>query len=104
MVPVSRRREISLDEVPPKAYDMLRYLYRHSGQVVTKAELYYLIYRELGSVPRSAADLGYDSPNTFAGLIDTSIYRLRQAIEPNPAEPVLLQTVRGHGVKLVSRL
>lgn len=97
-------REIPLDDVPPKAYDMLRYLYRHSGQVITKDELYYLVYLGMGNIPRSAADPGYESPNIFAGLIDTSIYRIRQAIEPDPAEPVLLQTVRGHGVKLVSRL
>jgi len=97
-------REIPINDVPPKAYDMLRYLYQHGGQVVTKDELYYLVYLEMGSIPRSAADAGYESPNIFAGLIDTSIYRLRQAIEPDPAEPVLLQTVRGHGVKLVSRL
>jgi len=97
-------RVIPLNDVPPKAYDMLRYLYQHSGQVVSKEELYYLVYLEMSSIPRSSGDAGYESPNIYAGLVDTSIYRLRQAIEPNPAEPILLRTVRGHGITLVSRL
>ncbi len=96
-------REIPLDDVPPKAFEILRYLYTRGGQIVEKAELYFLIYRGLTSVPRTLGEPGYESPTEYTGVIDTSIYRLRQAIEPDPAHPVIIQTVRGHGVKLVSR-
>jgi DNA-binding winged helix-turn-helix (wHTH) protein len=96
-------REIPLSDLPPKTYDMLRYLYRHSGEVVSKNELYFLVYRGLENIPRAATEEAYESPKDYAGLIDTSIYRIRQAIEPDPANPVLLRTVRGHGICLVSR-
>lgn len=96
-------REIRLDDVPPNAFKILRYLYEHNGQVVEKAELYYKIYSGLKSVPKSIGEEGYESPKEYVGVIDTSLYRLRQAIEPDPKHPVIIQTVRGHGVKLVSR-
>ncbi|MFH1632980.1 MAG: winged helix-turn-helix domain-containing protein [Chloroflexota bacterium] len=96
-------RDIPLDDLPATAYAMLRYLYQNSGSLVSKAELYFLVYRGLDKVPHSYADEHYESPKEYIGVIDTSIYRIRQAIEPNPSEPVLLQTVRGHGVTLVSR-
>ena len=96
-------REIPLDDVPPKAFEILRYLYAHGGQVVGKAELYYFIYKGLASVPRSLEEKSYESPSEYTGVIDTSIYRLRQAIEPDPSHPVIIQTIRGHGYKLVSR-
>lgn len=96
-------REIPLDDVPPNAFRILRYLYTHTGQVVEKAELYYKIYRGLKSIPKSIGEDGYESPTEYVGVIDTSLYRLRQAIEPDPKHPVIIQTVRGHGIKLVSR-
>ncbi len=96
-------REIPLDDLPSTAYGMLRYLYQNSGLLVSKAELYYLVYQGLDKVPRSPIDEGYQPPNDYRGLIDTNIYRIRLAIEPDPSKPVLLQTVRGRGVKLVSR-
>jgi len=95
-------REIPLDDVPSKAYEMLRYLYQHAGKVVSKAELYFLTYLGLDSIPRPS-DEKYESPKEYSGLVDTSIYRLRQAIEPDPSDPIILQTVRGRGVRLVSR-
>lgn len=96
-------RLVSLDAIPAKAYDILRYLYQHSDQVVGKADLYYRAYRGLPAVPHSPQDKGYEPPKHYDGLIDTNIYRLRQALEPDPDNPVLLVTVRGHGIRLVSR-
>lgn len=96
-------REIGLEHIPAKAYEMLRYLYRRGGQVVSKAELYFLAYRGLDYVPRSTADKEYEPPRSYEGVIDTNLWRLRQAIEPDPAHPVLLVTRRGHGVVLQVR-
>ncbi|HSO26902.1 MAG TPA: winged helix-turn-helix domain-containing protein, partial [Anaerolineales bacterium] len=93
----------ALDDIPPKAYDILYYLYERSGSVISKDELYYRAYLGLERLPRSSAERDYAAPKDYLGLIDTNLYRIRQAIEPDPSFPVLLQTVRGHGVRLVSR-
>ena len=96
-------REVGLENLPVKAYDMLRYLYQRGGEVITKAELYFLAYRGLDSVPRSPSDEHYEGRKQYEGLVDTNIYRLRKAIEPDPSRPVLLVTKRGHGVVLQVR-
>lgn len=96
-------QEIDLEDIPAKAYDMLRYLYQRGGQVVTKAELYFLAYRGLDSVPRSPDDAHFEGRKEYEGLVDTNIWRLRKAIEPDPSNPVLLITKRGHGVVLQVR-
>ncbi len=96
-------REVGLENVPAKAYDMLCYLYRRAGQVVTKAELYFLVYLGLDKTPRSPADEHYQGRKEYEGLVDTNIYRLRQSIEPDPSNPVLLVTKRGHGLVLHAR-
>jgi len=96
-------REVSLADIPAKAYEMFRYLYERGGQVITKKELFYRIYRNLETIPRYQGDPGYEAPKDYEGLIDTNLWRLRKAIEPDPSEPVLLVTVRGHGVRLAVR-
>lgn len=92
-------RQVNLDDLPPRIFDLLVYLYQHPNQVVSKAELYYLAYLKGQRVPRPG-DEGYAPPKDYDGLIDTSLWRLRKAIEPFPEEPVLLTTIRGHGVQL----
>ncbi|RLC75854.1 MAG: hypothetical protein DRI61_14245, partial [Chloroflexi bacterium] len=92
-------RRINLEELPEKAYEILRYLYQRSGEVVSKGELYFRVYRGLDRVPRPA-DPDYEAPKDYASLIDTNIWRLRKAIEPDPKNPVLLITRRGFGVTL----
>jgi DNA-binding winged helix-turn-helix (wHTH) protein len=96
-------RVVAVEELPPKTYEMLCYLFQHSGQIVGKDELYFRTYLELPAVPRSWSDKGFEPRKDYEGLVDTAIYRIRQAIEPDPSNPVLLTTVRGHGVRLESR-
>lgn len=96
-------REIALDEISPQEYSVLHHLYQHTGEVVGKDGLYFLGYLGLSYIPVELDDKNYASPSEYTGLIDTIIYRLRQAIEPDPSNPILLQTVRGHGIKLASR-
>lgn len=93
-------REIDLDEIPGKTHDMLCYLYRKGGQVVSKAELYYRAYLGLETVPRTPDDPYFEGRREYEGLIDTAIWRLRKAIEPDPSDPALLVTKRGRGVML----
>ncbi len=96
-------RQIEPSALPAKGYDILAYLYQRSGQIVSKDELYFRAYRGLERVPRSRADEAYEFPKDYEGVMDTNLWRLRQAIEPDPADPVLLQTLRGQGVRLESR-
>ena len=96
-------RRIPPQALPAKGYDILAYLYRRSGQVVGKAELYFRAYRGLDRTPRSPADAEYEPPKSYEGVMDTNLWRLRQVIEPDPSDPVLMVTVRGHGVRLEIR-
>ena len=95
-------RRINLEKLPEKAYEMLRYLYQRSGEVVSKSELYFRVYRGLDRVPKPV-DPDYEAPKDYIGLIDTNLWRLRKTIEPDPSNPVLLITRRGLGVTLKVR-
>ncbi len=93
-------REITLDEIPLKAIDMLAYLYEHGNQIVSKEELYFRAYMGMDTVPRVPGDPGFEARTSYEGIIDTNIWRLRGAIEPDPKKPVLLETKRGQGLRL----
>lgn len=92
-------REIPYEKLPQQGYEVLRYLYDHEGETIPKTDLYYLAYLQQPSVP-SPQDDAYELPPNYEGLMDTLIYRLRRVIEPDPTKPVLLITVRGHGLRL----
>ncbi len=81
---------------------MLCFLYRRGGEVVSRAELYYRVYHGLDRVPSLTEDQ-YEPPASYRNLIDTNLWRLRQAIEPDPENPVLLLTRRGWGITLQVR-
>ena len=71
--------------LPLKEFDLLEYLLRNAGRVLTRAQL---IDRVWG------ADYVGDTKT-----LDVHVKRLRSKIEPNPAEPRHLITVRGLGYK-----
>ena len=67
----------------PKVFELLAYLLRHPGQVLTREQLLEHVW-------------GYD----YAGetrTVDVHVHWLRAAIEPDPAAPVYVHTVRGVG-------
>jgi DNA-binding response OmpR family regulator len=67
----------------PKVFELLAYLLRHPGQVLTREQLLEHVW-------------GYD----YAGetrTVDVHVHWLRAAIEPDPAEPIYLHTMRGVG-------
>ncbi len=47
-----------IDNVPPTAYKLLRYLYEHPRRRCSRDELYYRAYQELDTVPLSVRDEG----------------------------------------------
>ncbi len=72
--------------IKPKAFELLAFLLRHPGQVFSREQLLSEVW-------------GYD----FAGetrTVDVHVHWLRREIEPDPATPALLQTVRGVGYVL----
>ena len=75
-------------EVPvkPKVFELLAFLLRNSGQVVTRDQLLERVW-------------GYD----YAGetrTVDVHVHWLRSAIEADPGNPTIVQTVRGVGYVL----
>ena len=72
--------------VKPKAFELLAFLLRNPGQVFTRDQLLEHVW-------------GYD----YAGetrTVDVHVHWLRAEVEADPANPVLLQTVRGVGYVL----
>ena len=73
-------------ELQPKLFDLLVYLARNRGTVLTRDQILHHVW-------------GYD----YAGdtrTVDVHIRWLREKIEEDPASPKLLQTVRGVGYAL----
>jgi DNA-binding response OmpR family regulator len=69
--------------VKPKVFELLAFLLRHPGQVFSREQLLEHVW-------------GYD----YAGetrTVDVHVHWLRTAIEPEPASPSYVQTVRGVG-------
>jgi DNA-binding response OmpR family regulator len=67
----------------PKVFELLAFLLLHPGQVFSREQLLEQVW-------------GYD----YAGetrTVDVHVHWLRTAIEPEPAAPTLIQTVRGVG-------
>jgi DNA-binding response OmpR family regulator len=83
------RREILLDEKPlmvkPKEFELLLFLARHRGQVLSRDLILERVW-------------GWE----FAGgsrTVDVHVRWLREKIEPDPAQPVRIVTVRGAGYR-----
>jgi len=72
--------------LPLKEFDLLEFLLRNAGRVLTRAQL---IDRVWG------ADYVGDTKT-----LDVHVKRLRAKLEPDPANPTYLLTVRGLGYKL----
>ena len=70
-------------------FDLLVELARHPGQVITRDRLLDRVW-------------GYDYLGD-SRLVDVAIGRLRAKVEPDPAAPVLVLTVRGAGYKAARR-
>jgi DNA-binding response OmpR family regulator len=70
----------------PKVFELLAFLLRNAGQVISRDQLLERVW-------------GYD----YAGetrTVDVHVHWLRSAVEPDPARPALIQTVRGIGYVL----
>ena len=84
------RHQVSVNGIPIslplKEFELLEFLMRNAGRVLTRGQL---IDRVWGS------DYVGDTKT-----LDVHVKRLRAKIENDPANPVLIQTVRGLGYKM----
>lgn len=70
----------------PREGDILKYLIRHRDRVVTRDDLLLDVWH-------------YQSANVETRTVDIHIVGLRRKVEPDPAQPSLIQTVRGKGYR-----
>lgn len=70
----------------PREGDILDYLVRNRDRVVTRDDLLLDVWH-------------YKSANVETRTVDIHIVGLRRKIEPDPAKPTLIQTVRGKGYR-----
>ena len=72
--------------VEPRVFDLLVHLIRHRDRVVTRDDLLLDVWH-------------YKSANVETRTVDIHIVGLRRKVEPDPAKPRLIQTVRGKGYR-----
>jgi two-component system response regulator RegX3 len=76
----------TLISLPLKEFELLEFLMRNSGRVLTRTQL----------IDRIWGGDYYGDTKT----LDVHIKRLRSKVEADPANPVVIQTIRGLGYKL----
>lgn len=88
----------------PEVGAIFSYLYKNQGRYCTKKELYYKAYVPFVAPEDKVKEVGEQLAlaKEYDDLINTVIYRIRQAVEPNPKdkEPVFVTTKRDVGVRL----
>jgi len=75
-------------ELTPREFDLLRYFMQRPGRVVGRETLLRQVW-------------GYDY-NDDSRTVDVHVQRLRGKLELDPANPLLLRTVRGFGYCLTA--
>jgi len=80
---INRDRQI---EVSPMEFRLLKYLMQNAGNIVTKEDLLHDVW-------------GYAASSGDMNLIEATIRRLRQKVEPDPSRPKYIQTVWGSGYR-----
>jgi pSer/pThr/pTyr-binding forkhead associated (FHA) protein len=82
------RRAVSL---APKEFALLAFLHERGGQVCSKDDIAEAVWPE------------YQAEGVYDYQVENLVRRLRSKLEPDPANPQLLLTLRGLGYKLVTR-
>lgn len=75
-------------ELTPKEYELLEYLVRHKDIAIKRESLLEKVW-------------GYDYYGD-AKIVNVTVARLREKIEPDPSNPIYVSTVRGVGYMLQS--
>jgi DNA-binding response OmpR family regulator len=83
----ARRADVPVD-LSPREFEILQLLLTHRGETVTREQLLHHIWGEHASL--------------YTRTIDAHITRLRQKLEPDPANPQHIITVHRVGYRLVA--
>jgi len=86
----------TIENLPIGLYALLCHLYRKRGQICSWRELYDVYVK---AYPDSVPDPDVKRAE-YAGMLDTALWRLRQEIEPDPRQHLLIVTVKQRGVRL----
>lgn len=74
-------------DLSAKEFQILRYLYQHQGEVITRDDLLQAIW-------------GYSVENMpTTRVVDNHIVKLRQKLEPDIQNPIYIKSIRGVGYK-----
>ena len=76
-------------QLSAKEFALLTYLYEHNNEICSKDVIADAVWPEYQS-------------GVYDYQVENLIRRLRTKLEPNPADPIMLLTVRGRGYKLVT--
>lgn len=101
----TRRHEAYLgygkvDGLQPKPLRVLEYLYQQR-RPCSHEELYYRACEGLNFVPKTKEEYhGFLYPKEYGGIVDTALWRLRKALEPDPKQPMYIITTHSHGTRL----
>jgi two-component system response regulator MtrA len=71
----------------PTEFKLLAYLAQHAGQTVTRQQILESVW-------------GYSAEIENERTVNVHIRRLREKVEPDPANPTLILTVPGKGYRL----
>jgi len=81
------RRDGRVLPILPKELDLARFLIENRGRVVSRDELLLKVWE-------------YPVPGIRTRTVDNYVMKLRQKVEPDPARPRWILTVRGEGYRL----
>ena len=79
-----------LVQLTVKEFQLLYYLASNQGQVISKEQIYYHLWKEDISVGSNS--------------VETLIMRLRKKLEPDKSDPIFIETIRGGGYRFKSEL
>lgn len=80
------RRKGELVALRPREFDLLVALLRHAGRVISRAELLNAVWL-------------YE-PDVVSRTVDVHILELRRKLEPDPAHPIYIVTIRKTGYRI----
>jgi hypothetical protein len=92
------RREV--ETIGPGELALLQYLHQNRGRVCSRAELFHKAYLPAVNPTAVKKPPSTELTKEFEGTLDTALWRLRGAIEPDPKDPLYVVTRRGQGVRL----
>lgn len=101
---IIERKEIKIGDTTislgsEDGFKLLLYLYQRPGKICSLEEIYFCALQSLDHIPRKQ-DKEWVHKSVWRPALDTTIYRLRQKIEPLSSNPIYLVTHLRKGLEL----